>query len=134
MQRLSWLAMVVLPNVHMRCRVEGNWAAIVGQQDGRVKDIRKNDPVFDAFLERFTDSFGVKHRPSVVLLQPEAPSTYRMGRAIAGLRDLLAMSVVPYNRAQVLKAQQHGSGINPLFSDAFDFYPWMVDSNHPYSP
>lgn len=129
---MSWLPMVVLPNIHVRCRVEANWAAIVGQQDARVKDIRRDDPVFDVFLERFTDAFGVKHRPSVVLMQPEAPSTYRIGRAIASLRDLLAMSVIPYKRAQVLKAQHPGSGISSLFSDAFDFYPWMVDKNKEY--
>jgi hypothetical protein len=130
--RLSWLPMVVLPNIHIQCRVEANSIAIVGQQDARVKDLRKDDPAFDTYLERFTDAFGVKHRPSVVILQPEAAASYRMGRAISSFRDLLAMSVIPYKRAQVLKAQHYGTGINPLFSDAFDFYPWMVDRNREY--
>lgn len=128
--RMAWIPMVVLPNIHVQCPVEAKWAAVVGQQDVRVKNIRRGEPVIDAFLDRFADSFGVKHRPSVVLLQSEAPPPYRTGRALASFRDVLAMSVVPYKRAQVLKEQQYGTGINPLFSDAFDFYPWMVDKKN----
>lgn len=119
--------MVVLPNVHVRCRVEGTHAAIVGQQDQRVKDLRRDSPLLNDYLGRFTDTFGEPQLPSVVLLRPEAPDSYRLGRAIGSFRDLFAMSVVPYKRAQVLKIGHWGTGINPLFTDAFDFYPWMVD-------
>jgi hypothetical protein len=124
---LSWVPIVVLPNVNVKARVEGKHAAIVGYYDKRLTKLRGQHPTFKGFLSRFRDAFGEIQRPSVLLLNEEGIGPFANAEAIAAFRDLAAASVVPYNRAWVLK---HGrSNLDPAFSNSFAFYPWMMDKH-----
>jgi hypothetical protein len=121
---LSWVPIITLPNVDVRCRVEGRYAAIVGYRDRRLSRLRGKYPALKRFLSRFRDSFNEVQRPSVLLLHEDKIDTYRESEAVAAFRDLLATCCVPYARAEVLKAGR--SFLDAKFSNAFAFYPWMV--------
>jgi hypothetical protein len=125
---LSWVPIISLPNVDVKYRVEGRYAAIVGYYDKRLARLRGKHPALKRFLSRFRDSFNQVQRSSVLLLHEEKIDTYRQSEAVAAFRDLLAISVVPYVRAMVLKAGR--SFLDPKFSNAFAFYPWMVGRDY----
>jgi hypothetical protein len=118
-----------MPNIDVRCKVDGEHAAIVGPTDDRFKELQATHLMLKRFLAKFCDEFKIKHLPSMVLLKEGAPETYRQGRAVASFRDLLAMAVIPYKRAQLLSREMRGGG-GPFFADSFDFHPWMLDRNY----
>lgn len=113
-----------MPNINVLAKVEGEHAAIVGPAEPRSKELQSKHLTLKRFLAKFGDEFKNKHVPSMVLLKEGSPETYRQGRAVASFRDLLAMSVIPYKRAQLLSSSMRGS-TGPFFSDSFDFHPWM---------
>jgi hypothetical protein len=82
----SWRAMAVLPNIEIGTPVEGGLAALVGHEDQRLKTIRRAHPKFNRFLGRFTDAFGVKLRPAVLIQRSAAPDWTRNIDAIASFR------------------------------------------------
>lgn len=121
---MDWVPVIALPNVDVKCRVEGKNAAIVGYRDRRLAQLRGKHPALKRFLSRFRDSFNQVRRPSVLLLRAGTLDTYFDSEAVAAFRDLLAVCCVPYVRAMVLKAGR--SHLDAKFSNAFAFYPWMV--------
>lgn len=125
---MIWLPMAVLPNIDVTCRVEGKYAAIVGQSDPRVVELRRQHPSFGQFLDGFTDAFRRPKRPSVMLLREDAPETYRYGQAVSAFRDLFAISSIPYKRAVAMLSPR--STLEAFFSNSFDFHPWMIDKNY----
>lgn len=120
----SWRAMAVLPNIELGTPVESGLAALVGHDDPRLKAIRRAHSNFDRFLGRFTDAFGVKLRPAVLIHTSDAPDWTRNVDAISSFRDAVAISTVPYNRALEIN---HGRGHRIAFANAFWLYPWMLD-------
>lgn len=81
-------------------------------------------PVFGDLLDRFVNAFERKHNPSVLMFDPTCSDVHTSVQAMASMRDILSASVVPLARARFLNGRQTG----PLcFSNAFDFYPWMID-------
>lgn len=122
---MSWAPLVVMPNINVLCKVEGEHAAIVGPGDERSQELQAKHLTLKRFLAKFGDEYKNKHIPSMVLLKEGSPETYRQGRAVASFRDLLAMSAIPYNRAQLISNSMRG-GTGPFFSDSFDFHPWML--------
>jgi hypothetical protein len=76
-------------------------------------------------MSSFTDAFGVPQRPAVLLARKRSKITRE---AMASFRDLIVLSVVPYNRAQLIG---YGKGSHRiLFSNSFWLYPWMLDKNY----
>jgi hypothetical protein len=126
---MNWIPLVVMPNVDIVCKVDAEHAAIVGPQDPRWKELQSKHLILKRFLAKFYDEFKVKHPPAMVLLKEGSPETYRQGRAVASFRDLLAMSTIPYKRAQLLAREMRGGG-GPFFADSFDFHPWMLDRHY----
>ena len=81
-------------------------------------------PVFGDLLGRFVNAFERKHDPSVLMFAPSCPDVHQSVQAMASMRDILSASVVPLARARFLNGLQTG---RLCFSNAFDFYPWMID-------
>jgi hypothetical protein len=127
---VSWVPVVVLPNIDFLCSVEGRYAAIVGPSDDRIAALCSTHPTFREFTSRFTDPFGRPQRPSVLLLDDQGPEIYRHGRAVSGFRDLLAMSAIPYKRALAILSPR--TTLEPFFANCYDFYPWMLDRHYEY--
>jgi hypothetical protein len=94
--------------------------------DSRVEAIRTEHPRFHEFLSRFTGQFGNQIWPSVILFKADAPTSYYTAEALQGFRDLCAISVVPYARADRML---HERGSPLVFSNIFGFYPWMINKN-----
>jgi len=123
----EWTPIVALPNLDMRGKVECEHAAIVPPDDPRVDILRANHPRLTTFISRFRGQFGDQIWPSLVLLHASAPDSCRTAEAVTGLRDVIAVSVVPRARARRL---QYGQANGLAFSTAFQLYPWMLDKQY----
>jgi len=65
--------------------------------------------------------------PSIMLVRSDKFDQYRPAEALAGFRDAIAMSTVPYAWAHVLRFENNH---NIKYSNWFSFYPWLVDKNY----
>jgi hypothetical protein len=124
---ISWMPVLVLPNLRLADAIEGGHAALVPSHDARILSLGKQHTVLRKFLARFRDEFGVPREPAIMLLQAQAPESMRHGEAIAGFRDVLALASVPLSRAHAIWRHV---GNRLTYSDCFAFYPWMVDRHY----
>ena len=122
-----WTPQAVLANVSVSEAIEAECAAFVPPEDPRVSAIDREHPIHAEFLDRFSDAFGKKVRPTVLLLSPSAGPTYQTVNSVASIRDVLSVSVVPGARARRICG---GQGLDIYFSSAFDLYPWMLDRDY----
>jgi hypothetical protein len=101
--------------------------AIVPIEDERIKPYETEHPQFRRFLRKFTDPFGARVSPGVLLIKSDAAQTFRSIEAASSFRDLLALSVIPLQRARgiVTDGPHHIQ-----YSDYFDFYPWVYHEGH----
>jgi hypothetical protein len=123
----SWKPIFVLPNVDLIDAIECEIAAVVPATDQRVISLKTAHPKLKEFMGRFSDNFGGKFEPSLLLLREDAPEGFRDIEVLVSLRDLISISVVAYNRA--LRLLRRGGG-QVLFGEAFAIYPWMVDNRY----
>lgn len=119
-----WQPIFVLPNLNLAAPIEGGPAVLAPGHDTRVRRIIDAHPRFGSFLSRFTDEFGQGVEPAVILLASDAPHGFHMTEAIAGFRDVVAISITPLSWANQLAAPHQ---FRTYYSDAFAFYPWMMD-------
>lgn len=119
----DWTPILVLPNVRLTDPIDSRLAVLAPSDDARVRAYAAAHPYFARFQRSFTDPFGRKIHPSVLLVHDDAPASIRTGEALASFRDLIALSVIPYNRAlELLYPRQH----RIVFSNTFAFHPWSV--------
>jgi hypothetical protein len=121
---MDWKAMAVLPNVRMAVPIEGGLVAVAGHDDQRVQELRQSCKIFDRFIDSFTDAFGRRIEPAVLLVRTGATQELFKVDAIASFRDAVAISAVAYNRAFGLIYRR---GHRICFSNSFWIYPWMFD-------
>jgi hypothetical protein len=124
MTAADWTPVFVLPNIPLEAVIGCEIAALAPANDGRVGALKRMHPTFRRFLNRFSDNFGEKFEPSVLILNTAAPPIFREVTALASFRDLIAVSAVTYSRALELR---HPRGHRVLFGEAFAIYPWMLD-------
>ena len=63
----------------------------------------------------------------MMIIREDAPKTYITVEAVASFRDLVAMCVVPLSRA---RSAEWGRSFATYYADWFEFYPWMVNTQH----
>lgn len=125
----TWTEIAVLPNLKIEDAIDSRFIALVPRHDGRVIEIEKTHPKFRRFISGFTDAFGVKISPTVMLRHRDAPQRIWTMEAAASFRDLISLSVVPLNRAlEIIYPRRH----RLTWSNAFWIYPWMIDKNDEY--
>lgn len=125
MQLSEWIPILVMPNLRLREPVGDRDIVITPVDDKRVLRAVEEQPRVGIFLDCFTDAFGHSVHPSVLLIRRKANEAYRDINAIAGFRDLLAMSAIPNARALQIT---HGGAMGlPVWAETFSIYPWMVD-------
>ena len=118
-----WTSQAVLANVTLSESVDARPAAFAPSCDARVEAINAADPYHASFLTRFTDPFGERVRPTILLVESSVAHGYRRVEAMASIRDILSICVVA--RARARRIQNKGTpGV--FYSRSFDFYPWMV--------
>ena len=123
----SWTPQAVLANVSFRTAIEAAPAALVPPGDARVETVSAIHPIHAEFLRRFTDPFGERVHPTVLILESDAVANYSRAAAMASIRDILSISIVPRARARHIL---HKGSSRVFYSKSFDFYPWMVSRNN----
>ncbi len=123
----DWTPIFVLPNIPLRSAIGCDIAVLAPAHDGRVTALKRAHPMLRRFLNRFTDNFGAKFEPSVLLVHDAASSVFREVDTLASFRDLIALATVIRSRALELR---HPRGLRILFGEAFAIYPWMLDRHY----
>lgn len=99
----GWTPVFILTNIQLSRAIECDIAALAPAHDQRVVDLKRAQPMFSKFLGRFADNFGEKFEPAVLLLRADTPPSFLKIEVLARFRDLIAISVVAYNRALELR-------------------------------
>ena len=123
----SWISQALLANVTLSVAIEACPAAFAPPGDARVESLNAAHPSHAAFMARFTDPFGQRVRPTILIVESSAVAGYRSVEAIASIRDILSICVVARARARHI---QHKGSNRVFYSRNFDFYPWMVSRDH----
>ncbi|MBN9529794.1 MAG: hypothetical protein J0H82_26540 [Alphaproteobacteria bacterium] len=124
---MTWSPMAVLANVELRAGIGNDVAALVPAADPRVVALKRQHRNFRRFLQRFSDNFGERFEPAVLLLDDGAPAAFRSVGAVASFRDLIAISAVIHGRARALhRGTRHGI----VFGESLALYPWMIDRHY----
>jgi hypothetical protein len=123
----DWIPMFALPNIDIIDPIGLEYVALVSIRDTRLSDLMKRHRRFSMYLNRFTSEFGQKISPSVVLVHKDKFDLYRSGEALAGFRDAIAMSVIPYSWSHVLRYENNHT---IKYANWFSFYPWVVDNKY----
>jgi hypothetical protein len=123
----EWTPIFLIPNLRVSHDVTTDEMAIVPCTDERLRPYEAIHPQFRQFLRRFTDPFGARVTPGVLLLRSDAPETFKSIEAVSSFRDLLALSVTPLQRARGIV---HDGSHHIQYSDFFDFYPWVYHEGH----
>lgn len=124
---VGWTPVFVLPNLPLQAAIGCDIAVIAPANDPRVTAIKRAQPMFRRFLNRFSDNFGQKFEPSVLLVNAEAPPAFLDISALASFRDLIAIATISYGRGLELRQRR---GHRVMFGEAFAIYPWMLDRHY----
>lgn len=127
MTATDWIPVFILPNIPLEAAIGCEIAALAPANDPRVAALKRAHPSFRRFLNRFSDNFGEKFEPSVLILDAAAPPIFRDVTALASFRELIALSAVTHGRALELR---YPRGHRVLFGEAFAIYPWMLDRHY----
>jgi hypothetical protein len=119
--------MFSLPHIDVQEPIEVAGMALVSMRDERLQSLTKKHRRFAMYMRRFKTEFGQQVWPSVLIRESTSPERYRSVEALAGFRDALAISVIPYSWAQTLRFE-NTFGIR--YANWFSFYPWMVDAQY----
>lgn len=137
----DWEFVFVLPNLALPRdpteRNPGDWPdgisfgpgqiAIVRLGDPRVVHLRREIPAVDQILSSFVDQYGKPYDPAVLLVSKSAPETVRNGLdAIVAFRNAVALAFILRARAA---AERGYGGLDPTWSDTFDFHPAQIGGN-----
>jgi hypothetical protein len=119
--------MLAVPNIDIREPIEVAGLALLSADDDRVQTLARRHRRFGMYLRRFTTEFGDRVTPSILLKRSDSPQSFRSVEALAGFRDAIAMSVIPYSWAHVLRYENNQ---NIRYANWFSFFPWMVDAKY----
>lgn len=123
----AWTPVGVLPNIELASPIDAGEIALVAGGDERVTVLCAAHPRLASFLGRFSDAFGQEVLPAVMLVRQDAPPSVLTVEALASFRDAVALSVVTSSRALGIL---YPRGHQISFSNAFGFYPWMLDKDY----
>lgn len=120
---IDWLPILALPGLDLTSAVGCELAVLSPAHDPRVQARRRQDRDLDAFLDRFADTFGEQFEPALLLIAESAPEAAFQAEAVTGFRDVVALAGIMPAWARAI---QNGRALEPLWADAYDFFPWMV--------
>ena len=123
----GWTPQAVLANIAVDTTIEAAFAAFAPPTDARVKAASATDPIYGDFLGRFTNPFGERIRPTILMVKSSELRNYGRGAAMASIRDILSICIVPRARAHRI-LNKVGSCV--FYSKSFEFYPWMVSRDN----
>jgi hypothetical protein len=121
----EWIQMFTLPNISIEEPIEIDGVALVSIHDKRAQALAQRHERFSMYLNQFTSEFGQQVAPSLILVRADKFDQYRPAEALAGFRDAIAISIIPYSWAHVLRFENNH---NIKYANWFSFYPWVVDN------
>ncbi len=124
----DWMPVFVLPNISLEETIGCEIAALAPAHDSRVAALKRAHPVFRKFLKSFSDNFGQKFEPAVMLRRADAPKAFNHVDALASFRDLIALSAIIHSYVREIRHPTGGHRV--FFGEAFALYPWMPDRNY----
>lgn len=124
---VEWTPIWVMPNLRVHDAVDGGRVAIASIRDQRIINLANQHPTFRSFIASFKDAFGVAVEPSVLIVKKPKSRPLKL-EPLASFRDLVALSVIPYQRAQMIV--HRGQMPRVLYSNTFYLYPWMLDNDY----
>jgi hypothetical protein len=124
----KWTPIWALPNVSVPEPIGVGPIALVDARDARVRELASAQPNFRLYLNRFSSTFQRRISPSLIIVDDEVmPRELRTVDSVASFRDLVALSVIPYQRARAVK---YSRSVHLCFSDTFWCHPWMVSNDY----
>jgi hypothetical protein len=87
----DWTPIFLLPNIRLKHAVGVDEAAMVPPDDNRVLAYCRQYPDFRRFVRKFSDPFGAKSSPGILLLRDTSAPTFRSMEAVSSFRDLVAL-------------------------------------------
>jgi hypothetical protein len=125
----DWIPMFAMPNVKVQDPIEVDGIAIASPFDKRIVELTEKHARFGVFIKRFKTEFSRELNPSFIMVRDDAPMLYRRVDALSSFRDALAISVTTRTWSKVFEFGR-GGNYGPQYSDAFRFYPWMLDKDY----
>lgn len=126
----EWKFDFVMNNISVATPVEHAYIAIVPYNDPRVIDLLKKYESLHLLINKFTDQFGRRSNPSVILVKQEAPERVNSIASIVGFRNIFAIcSVVSSWENFLYRGQNFGE---PTFAEYFNIYPIFPQSDYKY--
>ena len=124
---MPWSPLAVLPNVRLADAIEASPLALVPLEDDRVTHLREQHPRFGEFVSRFTTEHGSDVEPAVLLKEFEGDDQQYNTEAMVAFRNSISVATILRSYALFLN---NGAQHRIMYSDAFEFFPWMLDRNH----
>ena len=120
--------MFAMPNVLPQNPIEIEGMAFVSVFDNRIKALRIKYPNYDAYLNKFSNEFGVELNPSTIMVRNDTPPLYKRVDALGSFRDAISIASISKTWAHILRFGGYMDG--PRYSNTFNFYPWLLDKNY----
>ena len=127
---MNWAPIWALPNIELDEPVESDFFALVPNNDPRVSKVKKDHSEFRRFIGQFTNTFGIRLSPCLILRRTDAPERVMTAEAAASFRDLLAASMAPYAQARNIAHQNTHHGAD--YSSFFWVHPWTTNRDYSY--
>jgi hypothetical protein len=99
----TWIPMFALPNIAVEEPIEIDGMALAATSDIRIRELAQKHENFANYLESFQTEFSHHLQPSIIIRRADTPELYRSVDALAGFRDAIALSVIPYSWSQFLR-------------------------------
>jgi hypothetical protein len=122
--QLEWSPVAILPNIEMEAELGNEFGVLCSENHTYMQPLLNNFPELEDFAGRFSDAFGVQHRPSFVLFNRAFEQRQQNSQAFLAFRNSIAVPLATYGRCLALK--NSSSHAYPLWTDSFDCYPWML--------
>lgn len=126
---MPWRPLAVLPNIQLAHAIEALPLALVPFEDERLAALRAQHPRFDDFVTRFTTQHETIVRPATLLHEFEGENAQYSSEAMAAFRNAISIATTLRSHVDYLN---HGAQHRIMYSDAFEFYPWMLDRDYEY--
>lgn len=120
----EWVFVSLLHNLSIDQAVENKHVAIVPDSDPRALSLIEATPALERLINGFTDQFGRRVSPSLMIIHSRAPKTLFALDALIGFRNAFAISSIIQAWQEALVKNQ---SMNVLkYSNYFDLYPITI--------
>lgn len=126
---MPWNPLAILPNLQLADAIEAEPLALVPLEDGRVAELGAQHPRFEDFVTRFATEHAAIVHPAILLQEYEGGNPQYSSEAMAAFRNTISVATTLRSHAVHLR---YGTQNRIMYSDLFEFYPWMIDREYEY--